>query len=147
MIASNKMAPQWGNFTSKIHTKHTHYNLALFKSVGNTASSEYYPVYFFLPFLTNNFRSYWNHKSEAVPVRGLEMQEKYITAAQRQLNFPAQQGSLSSAKKSSPLNDISKIEKLDRNWQSWASLTTKREKWWLKQTEMLPSAVIVYKNS
>lgn len=39
--------------------------------------------------------------------------QKHITAAQRQLNFPAQQGSLSSVRKSSLLNDTTNIGKLE----------------------------------
>lgn len=81
---------------------------------------------FFFSFLANNFGSYWSHKSEGV--RGLEMQEKHITAAQRQLNFPAQQGSPSE----SSLLNICKTEKFDRHWRGWASLTTKRGKRWLR---------------
>lgn len=53
---------------------------------------------------------------KAVPERGLQRWEKYVTAAQRQVNFPAQQGTLVSTEKSSLFKDISKIQKLDRNY-------------------------------
>lgn len=51
---------------------------------------------------------------EAVPVRGLKRRDKHIRAAQRQANFPAQQGTLVCSKKSSLLKDISKIQQLNR---------------------------------